>query len=119
MSYADPISITYNAVATNLPRISSSANAGTFRTADSSLAASVSHSYGKTRTRRQLRLDHQKVAADPLVAAQNLRYSMSAYIVIDVPIVGYSVAEAKLVVDALTGFAANATNINKLLGGEQ
>lgn len=119
MSYADPISVTYNAVATNLPRISSNANSGAFRAADGSLAVSVSHSYGASRNRRQLRLDHQKVAADPLVTAQNLRYSMSAYVVVDVPIVGYTVAEQKLVLDALTGFLGVAANANKLLGGEQ
>lgn len=119
MAFADPQSVTINAVAQTLPRISSGVNSGTFRKDDGNVGLLVSHQYGK-RTRHQIRLDHRKIAADPLVAAQNLLYSMSAYVVIDVPIVGYSVAEQKQVVDGLTAYltASTGANVTKLLGGE-
>jgi hypothetical protein len=60
------------------------------------------------------------VAADPLNAAQNLNYSASMYIVVDVPPVGYSPAEMKQIWD---GFLANlaatsGANTVKFLGGE-
>lgn len=119
MALADPQSVTINAIANALARTGSGINTGTFSKDDGNVKMSVSHAYGK-RTRRTIRLDHRKVAADPLNAAQNLNYSMSMYIVVDVPPVGYSPAEAKQVWD---GFIANlaassAANTVKFLGGE-
>jgi hypothetical protein len=80
---------------------------------------SASHQYGK-RNRHVIRLDTRKVAADPLNTAQNLEYSESVYLVVDVPRVGYTVAQTKLDVDgflaALT--ASSGALITKLLGGE-
>lgn len=119
MAFADPQSVTINAVANSLPRVGSGNNSGSFSKDDGNVKLSLSHAYGK-RTRRTVRLDHRKVAADPLVAAQNLQYSMSCYIVVDVPPVGYTPAEAKQVVD---GFLANlqassGANLVKFLGGE-
>jgi len=66
------------------------------------------------------RIDHSKVAADPFQASINAKYSMSTYVVIDVPPVGYTVAEAKQVVD---GFIAQLTAssgalITQLIGNE-
>jgi hypothetical protein len=111
--------MTINAVAQTMPRISSGPNAGAFSTADGTYKESISHTYG-TRTRRVLRLDASKVAADPLIPAQNTRYSMSAYLVVDVPTFGYTVAEQKLVVDGLVAYLAASTGarVTQLLGGE-
>lgn len=119
MSFADPQTITINAVAQTLPRVSSSANAGAFSTADGSYKESVSHTYGN-RTRRVLRLDATKTAADPLNPTQNKPYSMSAYLVVDVPTFGYTVAEQKQVVDGLVAYLAASTGarVTQLLGGE-
>lgn len=116
---SDPQSITINAVAIPLPRTSSTDNAGEFRSADSMVSERVSHQYGK-RNRHLFRVDHSKVAPDPFQSSVNARYSMSTYIVFDVPPVGYTAAEAKQVVD---GFIAQLTAssgalITRLLGGE-
>jgi hypothetical protein len=81
---------------------------------------SVSHTYGK-RTRRTIRIDHSKISADPLVANLNTKNTMSTYIVVDVPANGgYSVTEAKQVVDALTAYltASSGARVTQLLGGE-
>jgi hypothetical protein len=117
--FSDPQSVTINAVANSLPRVSSGVNAGVFSKDDGNVKLSVSHAYGR-RTRRTIRLDHRKTASDPLNPTQNKPYSMSTYIVCDVPDVGYTVVEAKQIVDALTGFltASSGANITKLLGGE-
>jgi hypothetical protein len=79
----------------------------------------ISHSYGK-RTRRQIRIDHQKTAVDPLIPAQNKPYSMSYYVVVDVPPVGYSVADQiKILKGLFTNLAATTdANYTKFLGGE-
>lgn len=119
MAYADPQSVTINAVANTLPRVSFGVNAGAFQKDDGLVKLSVSHTYAK-RTRRSLRLDFSKIAADPLISAQNIRYSMSAYVVVDLPTTGFTVAEAKYIVDALTLYltASSGARTTQLLGGE-
>lgn len=119
MAFADPQSVTINAVANTLPRTGSGANSGVFTKDDGNVKLSVSHAYAK-RTRRTIRLDHSKIAADPLISAQSIRYSMSAYLVIDIPTTGYTVAEAKQIVDGLTAYltASSGAKVTQLLGGE-
>lgn len=119
MAFADPQSVTINAVAQSLARTSSGVNSGTFTKDDGNVKLTVSHTYAK-RTRRVLRLDHSKIAADPLISAQNIKYSMSAYLVVDLPVTGYTVAEAKQVIDGLTAYltASSGAKVTQLLGGE-
>lgn len=119
MAFADPQSVTINAVANSLPRTSSGVNSGVFTKDDGNVKLSVSHQYGK-RVRRTIRLDHAKIAADPLISDRNIRHSMSTYIVVDVPITGYTVAEAKQIVDGLTAYltASSGAKVTQLLGGE-
>lgn len=118
MAYADPQAITINAISNTLPRTSSGVNSGAFTSNDGNVKLSVSHTYGK-RVRRMLRLDHAKIAPDAF-SSQNLRHTMSSYLVIDTPVNGYTPAEAKQIVDGLVAYlAANSgSSITKLLGGE-
>lgn len=118
--FADPQSVTINAIAKSLPRVSTGDYTGVFKMDTGEVTMSVKHTNGARRTRRSIRLDHQKTAVDPLVPAQNVPYSMSMIITVDVPNVGYTVTEAKQVWD---GFLANLAatsglNTTKLLGGE-
>lgn len=119
MSFTDPQTITVNAVAVPLPRTSTDRNSGTFSSADGAYRLSVSHAYGK-RNRRTVRIDSTKLSPDPLQPAINSRYSMSTYIVVDSPTAGYSNAELKFVVDALTAYltATAGAKVTQLLGGE-
>lgn len=118
MAYADPQSVTISGTAVSLPRTSSGVNSGGFTAADGTTALTVAHQYGK-RQRRTARLVSSKIAADPLSSA-NTKYSMTAYLVVDVPPVGYTVAEAQAVVTALCTWltASTGANIARLLGGE-
>jgi hypothetical protein len=117
--FSDPQSVTINAVANSLPRTSSGVNTGAFTKDDGLVKLSISHSLGK-RTRRVVRLDHAKIAADPLLAGVNVRATMSTYVVMDTPETGYSNAEVKQIVDALTGYltASSGANVTKIIGGE-
>lgn len=119
MAFTDPQSVTIGGVAHSLPRVSSGVNQGSFTTNDGLVKLTVSSQYGK-RTRRTLRLEHSKIAPDPLISSQNVKFSMSTYIVTDTPVTGYSVSEAKAVVDALVAYLAASTGarITQLLGGE-
>lgn len=120
MSFSDPQSVTVNAVAVPLPRTSAGTDSGGFTSADGQYQLSVSHSRGK-RYRRTIRLSQTKISADPFVADRNVQASMSAYIVVDTPVNGYTTTEAKLIVDALTGYltASSGQRVTQLLGGEQ
>jgi len=117
--YSDPQSVTINAIANSLPRVGSGINTGTFSKDDGTVRLGVSHSYGK-RNRRQVRIDHKKVAPDPLVPATNVPYSLSIYLVADVPRDGYSLVEQKQIADAFLAWltASSGANLVKFLGGE-
>lgn len=119
MAFADPQSVTINGSAKTLPRVSSGTNSGGFKTADGLDALTVSHSYGK-RARHLIRLDDSKIASDPLMSGQSLPVSMSAYLVVDVPLVGYDQTQQKYVVDALVAYltASTGARVTQLLGGE-
>lgn len=117
--FSEPQSVTINAVAISLPRTGSGNDSGVFTSNDGLVKESVSHQYGK-RNRHLFRIDHSKIAPDPLISAQNIKYSMSFYVVADVPPTGYTVVEQKQVID---GFitqlnASSGALITKLLGGE-
>lgn len=119
MAFSDPQSITINAVANTLPRTSNNGATSVYSSADGNVKLTISSAYGK-RNRRTARVDFRKTAADPLFPAQNAPYSMSTYIVMDTPVVGFSVTEQKQIVDALTAYltASTGANVTKILGGE-
>lgn len=119
MAYTDPQSVTVSGTAISLPRTSSGVNSGAFTSADGLVQLTVSHAYGK-RNRRQLKLTQSKISADPLVPSQNVRSSMSCYIVVDVPVNGFTVTEEKALVDAFTAYlsASTGARVTQLLGGE-
>nr|UJQ85138.1 MAG: hypothetical protein 2 [Leviviridae sp.] len=121
MALADPQSVTINAVAVSLPRTSQGVNTGAFTSADGAVKLTATHvQNNKTgRYRRTARLDHSKIASDPLTA-ENTEFSMSMSVIFDVPKRGYTVTEQKQVVDGFIA-ALNASSgalITKLLGGE-
>lgn len=119
MSFADPQSVTIVGGATSLPRIGSSENRGMFQSADGLNRLTVSSAYGN-RIRRTARLDLSKVAADPFESTINNKYSMSAYIVVDLPTVGYTTADVVTNTAGLLTWLTASTNakLTQLLGGE-
>jgi len=119
MSFTDPLSVTISAVTTPLPRVSVGDDRSEYQSADGLILLSASHDYGK-RTRRVLRIDTSKITSDPFKPAENVKVSMSNYMVFDIPPAGYTAAEALAV---YTGFktlftATSDAMIVKLLGGE-
>lgn len=119
MAFADPQSVTINAVPNTLPRVSVKDNGSVYRKDDGNVEMSISHAYGK-RNRRVLRIDSRKTAPDPLFPSQNTPYNMFCYVVVDVPKVGFTIAEQKQIVDALTAYltASSGSAVTRLLGGE-
>lgn len=119
MAFTDPQSITISGTTSSLPRTSTGTNASEYTSADGLIKLTASHAYGR-RTRRVLRVDHSKVTTDPFIPAQNTKVSMSNFIVFDVPVVGYTNAEALAVYNGLKTIYTASTDalISKILGGE-
>lgn len=117
--FADPQSVTVNAVAKSLPRISMSESGGTFYLHDGTNAFTlkVSPKQGK-RNRSTVRLDVSKVGADPFEPATNQPYSMSAYLVFDAPVVGFSGTEITNNIQALVDWLDTPANLAKVIGFE-
>lgn len=119
MAFTDPQSVTVNAVAQSLVRTGMGPSSGTFTKDDQSYKLTISHQNGR-RVRRQVRLDFSKIATDPLIPTQNAPYSMSAYLVLDQPKVGFTNAELKYVVDGLVAYltASSGAKVTQLIAGE-
>jgi len=118
--FSDPQSVTIGTAQT-LARTGISGNAGSFTKDDGTAALQISHSQSKSnRKRSTARVDFSKIVADPLVTGTNLRLSASAYIVIDRPVNGFTVAEVVQLITGLTTWLTASTNANatKLGGGE-
>lgn len=120
MALADPQSVTISGTTSSLARTGSSVNSGTFGSGDGRIVETVSHQNSGKKTRHLIRLDHSKVAADPFQSSLNAVYSMATYMVIEVPAVGYTVAEAKAVVDGFIAQLSASTGamVTKVLGNE-
>lgn len=121
MALADPQSVTIAGTVISLPRVSQTGSTSVYASADGNTKLTVTSSTGR-RARRTARLDHKKIAGDPLVPATNTTFSMSVFATYDVPPVGYTVAQQKEVGDGLTTWLTSGTgtaNITtKILGGE-
>lgn len=120
MAFSDPQSVTISGTAVSLPRTSSGPNDGSFTSNDGNTVLRIQHTFGKTRNRHLIRLDVAKVAADPFQSALNARYSMGVQVIVDIPVVGYTVADQKTIVDALTAYlsASTGARVTQLLGSE-
>lgn len=114
--YADPQSVTINAVPFSLPRVLNGTQDATYRSADETVQMRISHQDSKGRKRRMVRLDQTVIAADPL-SAENTSQKAGIYLVVDEPQFGFSDTQLDYLVDALIAWLT-AANIAKLLGGE-
>jgi len=121
MAYSDPQSITIGSTpgTVSLPRTGSGVGLGTFQSNDTTVKLTVSNAYGK-RTRRVARVDFSKIAPDPLISTNSIKYTTSAYLVLDQPATGFSTAEMVAITTGLATWltASSGANITKLVGGE-
>lgn len=121
MAFDNSQSLTVSGTASTLPRTGMGDSKGRWNASDGTLELSVSSTYGK-RTRRVARIQTSKIAPDPLISSTNIKHSMSAYVVVDTPVTGFTVTEQKAIVDALAAWLAAGTGAAnhtvQLLGGE-
>lgn len=117
--FTDPQTVTIATVANSLLRVGAGESDGWFKSADGNVGLEIHHYRGR-RNRDVLKLTHRKVAADPLLAGVNVEAGMSAVLTVDTPKTGYTVSQAKEVVDALVAYLAASTGarVTQLLGQE-
>lgn len=116
--FADPQSVTINAVAKSLARTSMGVDAGAFASAADGLTLKVNHKYTTTRRRSFVRLDVSRLSSDPFVPTTNRPFSMSLSFIMDVPLLGFSVTEQTQNLKGLTDWLGVAGNQNKLVNAE-
>lgn len=117
LAFSDPQSVTVNAVAQSLPNIIRDSFTSTYRKDDGTVTLKISHNESK-RNRRTVRVDFEKIAADPFTPALNQKFTGSVYIVIDSPVTGFTNTELGYYVAALRDWLGTGTNTTKVLGGE-
>lgn len=117
--FSDTISLTINAVAKTLTRVDGTGGRGIFRNAGEGLKFTVTQS--ETKARRSIvgvRLDHEKIGTDPLLAGVNRPFSCSVRLTTDYPNLGYSVADKEDHLEALAIWLSVQGNRDKLINGE-
>lgn len=119
MAYADPQTVTINAIANQLNRVGSGDGFGAFRNSDGTVYMTVRHQNGK-RYRRSIRLNLNKISADPFIPDRNVSSYASVYLVVDHPINGFTNTEVKQLVDGFTAYltASSGSKVTQLLGAE-
>lgn len=117
--FTDPQSVTINTVAHSLPRVSVGDHVASYTKDDDTVTMTISHlTSNRGRVRRMVRLDVNKIAADPFVANQQRKVSSSCYIVIDEPKDGsYTNTELLQNAKGLVGWLTDA-NLSKVIAGE-
>lgn len=114
--FADPQSVTVNAVAQSLAAVSRESHKSIYRKDDETYTLTISHTEGK-RDRRLVRLDRKITAADPLNSGVNVEQTYSYYLVVDAAPFGLTNAQMKDDILGLVGFLTSG-NVLKVLGGE-
>lgn len=119
MALADPQKVTIKAVETTLPRVSTGAFNSIYESSDGNTVLRLS-TVENSRKRQVVRIDKTKITEDPFIPSQNTEVSMSAYLVIDRPKVGYTNEEAEDIVTGLLALITASENLvlTKLLGSE-
>lgn len=116
MAFADPQTITVNAVAQTLARIKSDGYRSEYLEDVEEFKMTISHQESGDRTRRMVRCDQRIVAEDPLTSVNEYK-NLGVYLVIDEPEFGFSNTEIDYLVQALTAWLTTA-NVVKVLSNE-
>lgn len=103
------------------PRVSSGDFKSVYSTSDGLNVLTLStQENGSNRKRHLCRIDVSKLTTNIYEESKKQTSSMSAYLVVDRPVAGFTVAEAKKLVEGLVGLLSGTSYAvtTKLLGGE-
>jgi hypothetical protein len=115
--FSDPQTVTVNAVAKVMPRVSQQGTSSVYKLSDETFTLSVSHQKaGKDRVRSVVRVDQKAVVPDPLTSVNDYEI-LSFYMVIDRPSAGFTDTQVNYLVQGLKTWL-DATAVGKLFGQE-
>jgi len=115
--FSDPQTITVNAVAQVCPRVETNGKVSIYQKNDLTFTLKISHQpQGNQRVRSMVRVDQRSVVPDPLTSVNDYE-TLSAYLVIDRPLAGFSMAQVEQLVAGLKTFL-DTTAVDKLYGQE-
>ena len=103
------------------PRVASGDFKSIYETSDGANVLTVSTATSNSNRKRHLvRIDVSKLATNPFEETKKQSVSMSVYLVIDRPEAGFTVSEAKKLVEGLVGLlsASSYALTEKVIGGE-
>lgn len=121
--FSDPTSISVGQTATlsggtakSLAKIRTDGYASEYQTSDGLYGLKITHTRG-SRTRSEARLDFFTTYTDPSTGLTDT-VSASAYVVLNRPKAGFTSTQLSDIMKGVAGWAAQQTNIDKLLGLE-
>lgn len=114
--FADPQTVTVNAVAQTMPRVETDGQKSVYSKADGSYKLTISHSLQKDKIRSVARLDFRAVVADPLTAVNDYE-TQTTYLVIERPNYGFTMVQLEQQIAGFKTWLDNAA-IDKLFGTE-
>lgn len=115
--FADPQSITVNAVAKSLPAVSRGTDSSLYKMDTGDYSLTISKARTGSRKRFAIRVDARKIAVDPYTSV-NAEFTSTCILSMNLPASGgFTNAEMKDIALALTGWATSA-NLLKVLGEE-
>lgn len=112
--FADPQSVTINAVAKSLARVLQNGTSATYQTSDGIYKMIISHQQSKKRIRTMVRIENRAVVTDPLTSVNDYD-TLSFFCVVDRPEYGFSDAQIGYVVAGLQAWL-DSTAVGKLIG---
>lgn len=114
--FADPQTVTVNAVAKSLAAVSRADGRSVYQTDDRAYIFEIARTYAQNR-RFLVKLTATKTAADPLTTANNKVYQTSCWLAINAPLVGYSNQEVRDIARGLCDWVTPAILL-RVIGGE-
>lgn len=117
--FADPQSVTVNAVAQSLARVEAGNLRGSFAKDDSTFRLSIQHQLGKM-NQRMIRLDRTTLTASPFTAGSSYNVVDSVWLVSRTPSSDLTIAVQKQLIDGFLSYlsASSGAKITQFLGGE-
>jgi len=114
--FADPQTVTVNAVAKVMARVLSDGKSAVYQLADQSFTLKISHLLSKGRIRSMMRVDQRAIVPDPLTAVNDYE-TLGVYLVIDRPEVGFTQTQVEQLIAGIETWL-DSTSIGKLYGQE-
>ncbi|DAD52195.1 coat protein [ssRNA phage Gerhypos.2_40] len=115
--FADPQSVTVASVAKSMPRVENDGQKSVYQMADSTFKLTISHQpTAGDRIRSMVRIDQKAIVADPLTAVNDYE-TLTFYVVVDRPLVGFTSTQVNDLVAGLKTWL-DSTAVGKIFGQE-